>query len=142
MLVPLIHARSIIPKSNKHIWFRQNHILMYVRKSSKKRKYLIVNLLGTCSSDRSLYVFHCRYIGCINRWDVLIIPAFSMLASFFIACPVPCGYLIARVAAIIITTPASLVIMSTWSIMLGWSCSFIVVSILSIRESVRYFHQF
>jgi hypothetical protein len=32
--------------------------------------------------------------------------------------------------------------MSTWSIMLGWSCSFVVVSILSIRESVRYFHQF
>jgi hypothetical protein len=72
MLVPLIHARSIIPKSNKYIWFRQHHILMYVRKSSKKRKYLIVKLLGMRSSDRSLYVFRCRWSGCINRWDVLI----------------------------------------------------------------------
>jgi hypothetical protein len=45
---------------------------MYVRKSSKKRKYLIVKLLGTSSSDRSLYVFRCRCSGCINRWDVLI----------------------------------------------------------------------
>jgi hypothetical protein len=72
MLVPLIHARSIIPKSNKHIWFRQHHILMYVRKCSKKQKYLIVKLLGTSSSDRSLYVFCYRCSGCINRWDVLI----------------------------------------------------------------------
>jgi hypothetical protein len=46
---------------------------MYVRKSSKKRKYLIVKLLGTSSSDRSLYVFRYRCSGCINRWDVLII---------------------------------------------------------------------
>jgi hypothetical protein len=45
---------------------------MYVRKSSKKRKYLIVKLLGTSSSDRFLYVFRCRYSGCINRWDILI----------------------------------------------------------------------
>jgi hypothetical protein len=45
---------------------------MYVRKSSKKRKYLIVKLLGTSSNDWSLYVFRCRYNGCINRWDVLI----------------------------------------------------------------------
>jgi hypothetical protein len=45
---------------------------MYVRKSSKKRKYLIVKLLGTSSSDGSLYVFRCRCSGCINRWDVLI----------------------------------------------------------------------
>jgi hypothetical protein len=72
MLVPPIHARSIIPKSNKHIWFRQHHILMYVRKSSKKRKYLIVKLLGTSSSDRSLYLLHYRCSGSINRWDVLI----------------------------------------------------------------------
>jgi hypothetical protein len=72
MLVPLIHARSIIRKSNKHILFRQHHILMYVRKSSKKQKYLIVKLLGTSSSDRSLYVFRCRCSGCINTWDVLI----------------------------------------------------------------------
>jgi hypothetical protein len=36
----------------------------------------------------------------------------------------------------------SLVIISTWYIMLGWSCSFIVISILSIHESVCYFNQF
>jgi hypothetical protein len=72
MCVPLIHDRSIIPKSNKHIWFRQHHILMYVRKSSKKWKYLIVKLLGMSSSNRSVYVFHCRCSGRINRWDVLI----------------------------------------------------------------------
>jgi hypothetical protein len=48
MLVPLIHA-----------W-------------SKKQKYLIVNLLGTSSSDRFLYLFHCRCSGCINRWDIII----------------------------------------------------------------------
>src|SRR3954467_933367 len=45
---------------------------MYVRNSSKKRKYLIVKLFGTRSSDRSLYVCSCRYNGCINRWDVHI----------------------------------------------------------------------
>jgi hypothetical protein len=47
MLVPLIHA-----------W-------------SKKRKYLIVKLLGTSLSDRSLYLFRCR-CRCINRWDIII----------------------------------------------------------------------
>jgi hypothetical protein len=52
---------------------------MYVRKSFKKRKYLIVKLLGTSSSDRSLYVFRCRYSGCINRWDVLI--SWSLLVA-------------------------------------------------------------
>src|SRR3954467_11661636 len=72
MLVPLIHAWSIIPKSKKYIWLRQHHILMYVRNSSKKRKYLIVKLFGTRSSDRSLYVCSCRYNSCINRWDVHI----------------------------------------------------------------------
>src|SRR3954464_9893344 len=45
---------------------------MYVRNSSKKRKYLIVKLFGTNSSDRSLYVCRCRYNGCINKWDVHI----------------------------------------------------------------------
>jgi hypothetical protein len=45
---------------------------MYVRESSKKRKYLIVKLLRMSSSDRSLYVLRCRCSGCINRWDVLI----------------------------------------------------------------------
>jgi hypothetical protein len=68
----LIHARSIIHKSNKHIWFRQHHILMYVRNSFKKRKYLIVKLFDTSSSDRSLYLCGYRYSGCINRWNVLI----------------------------------------------------------------------
>ena len=72
MLVPLIHAWSIITKSKKYIWFRQHHILMYVRNSSKKRKYLIVKLLGMRSCDRSLYVCSCRYNGCINRRDVHI----------------------------------------------------------------------
>jgi hypothetical protein len=33
---------------------------------------MIVKLLGMSSSDRSLYVFRCRWSGCINRWDVLI----------------------------------------------------------------------
>src|SRR3954470_6271546 len=72
MLVPLIHAWSIIPKSKKYIWLRQYHILMYVRNSSKKRKYLIVKLFGTRSCDGSLYVCCCRYNGCINRRDVHI----------------------------------------------------------------------
>jgi hypothetical protein len=72
MLVLLIRARSIIPKSNKHIWFKQYHILMYVRNSSKKRKYLIIKLFDTSSSNRSLYMCGCRYSGCINRCDVLI----------------------------------------------------------------------
>src|SRR4051812_10031159 len=43
---------------------------MYVRNSSKKRKYLIVKLFGTRSCDGSLYVCSCRYNGCINRRDV------------------------------------------------------------------------
>lgn len=82
MLVLPIHARFIIPQSNKHIWFRQHHILMYVRNSSKKRKYLIVKLFGTSSSDWSLYLCGCRYNGCINRWDVLITFSPSLLQSF------------------------------------------------------------
>src|SRR3954465_1096542 len=45
---------------------------MYVRNSSKKRKYLIVKLFGTRSCDGSLYVCCCRYNGCINRRDVHI----------------------------------------------------------------------
>ena len=45
---------------------------MYVRNCSKKRKYLIVKLFGTSSSDWSLYLCGCRYSGCIRRWDVLI----------------------------------------------------------------------
>src|SRR3954465_9893020 len=45
---------------------------MYVRNSSKKRKYLIVKLFGTRSCDGSLYVCCCRYKGCINRRDVHI----------------------------------------------------------------------
>src|SRR3954466_5798661 len=72
MLVPLIHAWSIIPKSKKYIRFRQHHILMYVRNSSKKRKYLIVKLFSTRSCDGSLYVCSSRYNGCINRRDVHI----------------------------------------------------------------------
>src|SRR4051812_11881845 len=71
MLVPLIHAWSIIPKSKKYR-FRQHHILMYMRNISKKRKYLIVKLFGTRSCDGSLYVCSCRYNGCINRRDVHI----------------------------------------------------------------------
>src|SRR3954465_5834432 len=45
---------------------------MYMRNSSKKRKYLIVKLFGTRSCDGSLYVCCCRYNGCINRRDVHI----------------------------------------------------------------------
>src|SRR3954469_17778876 len=45
---------------------------MYVRNSSKKRKYLIVKLFGTRSCDGSLYVCCCRYNGCINSRDVHI----------------------------------------------------------------------
>src|SRR3954464_13024896 len=45
---------------------------MYMRNSSKKRKYLIVKLFGTRSCDGSLYVCSCRYNGCINRRDVHI----------------------------------------------------------------------
>src|SRR3954467_10917270 len=46
---------------------------MYMRNSSKKRKYLIVKLFGTRSCDGSLYVCSCRYNGCIYRRDVHII---------------------------------------------------------------------
>src|SRR3954469_20851363 len=80
MLVPLIHAWSIIPKSKKYILFRQHHILMYVRNSSKKRKYLIVKLFGTRSCDGSLYVCCCRYNGCINSRDVHIMLPFLNLS--------------------------------------------------------------
>src|SRR3954470_17215669 len=45
---------------------------MYMRNSSKKRKYLIVKLFGTRSCDGFLYVCSCRYNGCINRRDVHI----------------------------------------------------------------------
>src|SRR3954467_6257432 len=45
---------------------------MYMRNSSKKRKYLIVKLFGTRSCDGSLYVCSCRYNGCVNRRDVHI----------------------------------------------------------------------
>src|SRR3954470_24414555 len=45
---------------------------MYVRNSSKKRKYLIVKLFGTRSCDGSLYVCCCRYNSCINSRDVHI----------------------------------------------------------------------
>src|SRR3954471_1532025 len=48
---------------------------MYMRNSSKKRKYLIVKLFGTRSCDGSLYVCSCRYNGCINRRDVHITPS-------------------------------------------------------------------
>src|SRR3954463_13956078 len=53
---------------------------MYVRNSSKKRKYLIVKLFGTRSCDGSLYVCSCRYNGCINRRDVHI--TFSIFGDF------------------------------------------------------------
>src|SRR3954467_11192227 len=53
---------------------------MYMRNSSKKRKYLIVKLFGTRSCDGSLYVCSCRYNGCINRRDVHI-KAVVMLPS-------------------------------------------------------------
>jgi hypothetical protein len=45
---------------------------MYMRKSFKKQKYLIVKLFSTSASKRSLYLYRCRCSGCINRWDVLI----------------------------------------------------------------------
>jgi hypothetical protein len=70
------------------------------------------------------------------------IPTASTLNSFFAASLISCGYLIARIAAVIIARPTSLVTMSTLSNMFGWSCSFIVIHIFSIRESVCYFHQF
>src|SRR3954470_3771465 len=54
---------------------------MYMRNSSKKRKYLIVKLFGTRSCDGSLYVCSCRYNGCINRRDVHIIASFLMFSS-------------------------------------------------------------
>ena len=63
------HARTVIPKCDKHIRFRQHHVFMYVRIHSKKRKYLIVKLPSTSSCKRS---FYCRCSGCINMWDVLI----------------------------------------------------------------------
>jgi hypothetical protein len=42
-----------------------------------------------------------------------MIPAVSALASFSTACLMPRGYLIARVVAVIIASPTSLVIVST-----------------------------
>ena len=55
---------------------------MYVRNSSKKRKYLIVKLFGTRSCDGSLYVCCCRYNGCINSRDVHI-RSFLGLVGFY-----------------------------------------------------------
>jgi hypothetical protein len=71
MFALLILAWSIILKHKKHILFRQYHMLMYVRNSSKKQKYLIVKLACTSSCERSLYCC-CRCSGCINMCDVLI----------------------------------------------------------------------
>src|SRR3954463_16323246 len=56
---------------------------MYVRNSSKKRKYLIVKLFGTRSCDGSLYVCCCRYNGCINSRDVHI----TGFAKLFVLAP-------------------------------------------------------
>jgi hypothetical protein len=65
-----------------------------------------------------------------------------MLTSFIIASLIPCGYLVARGAAVFVTRYTPLVVLSAQSIILGWPCSFIVVSILSIYESFCYLHQF
>ena len=70
MFVLLLLAWSIVPESNKHICFRQHHILMYNWNSSKERKYLIIKLTRTSSSNSSLY--SCCTCGCNYRWDVLI----------------------------------------------------------------------
>jgi hypothetical protein len=45
---------------------------MYVRKSFKKRKYLIVKLFSMSASKRSLYLYRYRCSGCINIWDIPI----------------------------------------------------------------------
>ena len=72
MFVLLLLARSIVPNTKKHICFRQYHILIYNWNSSKERKYLIIKLTCTSSSNSSLY--SCWTCGYNYRWDVLITP--------------------------------------------------------------------
>jgi len=67
----LVHARPFICKQNKCIQFTQHHILMNIRIVTKKRKYLIIQLACTSSSNWSS-TYSSRGCGCNNGIDVLI----------------------------------------------------------------------
>src|SRR3982750_4679831 len=71
LFIPLVHARPFICKQNKCIQIRQHHILMNISIVTKKRKYLVIQLACTSSSNwPSMY--SSRGCGCNNGIDVLI----------------------------------------------------------------------
>src|SRR6266536_775287 len=71
VFIPLVHARTFICKQNKCIQIRQHHILMNISIVTKKRKYLVIQLACTSSSNwPSMY--SSRGCGCNNGIDVLI----------------------------------------------------------------------
>src|SRR4051812_32762827 len=67
----LVHGRPFICKKNKCIQFRKHHILMNIGIVTKKRKYLIIQLACTSSSNWSS-MYSSRGCGCNNGIDVLI----------------------------------------------------------------------
>src|SRR5215216_1735459 len=71
LFIPLVHARPFICNQNKCIQIRQHHILMNISIVTKKRKYLVIQLACTSSSNwPSMY--SSRGCGCNNGIDVLI----------------------------------------------------------------------
>src|SRR3954471_10224638 len=67
----LVHGRPFICKQNKCIQFRRHHILMNIGIVTKKRKYLIIQLACTSSSNWSS-MYSSTGCGCNNGIDVLI----------------------------------------------------------------------
>ena len=67
----LVQDRPFIHKQNKCIQFRQHHILINIRIITKKRKYLIIQLACTNSSNWCS-MYSSRGCGCNNGIDVLI----------------------------------------------------------------------
>src|SRR6266496_1083354 len=70
VFIPRVHARPFICKQNKCIQIRQHHIPMNIRIVTKKRKYLIIQLACTSSSNWSS-MYSSRSCGCNNGIDVL-----------------------------------------------------------------------
>src|SRR5215216_3772786 len=71
LFIPLVHARPFICKQNKCIQIRQHHILMNISILTKKRKYLVIQLTCTSSSNWPS-MSSSRGCGCNNGIDVLI----------------------------------------------------------------------
>jgi len=65
VFIPLIHARPFISNQHKCIQFRQHRILMNARIFTRKRKYLVIQLACTSSSNWSS-MYSSRGYGCNN----------------------------------------------------------------------------